>query len=464
MKHTKKITALLLAGAMTLSVCACSDEAGSTGPKPKPAIENVYALEVPALPDMAPYPDEESFIKSDGMFDSEGYDAVYTAWSESRQAQREQASAYTGKLNEYLKKTAAAYLTPTEAGDNAACSPLNIWMALAIAAETAGGSTRQELLDLLGMSSIEETRAVAKALWNANYCDDGACTSRMAASLWMNKDVPFKEAVLKTLAEEYLAGSYQGDMADPAFSKAFKDWLNENTGGLLSDAVDNLDDFDPETVMALATTVYFSAKWTDRFQEDNTYTETFHGAKNDADADFMLRTESGQYYWTEHFGAVNLPFEDAGSMWLILPDEGVDPASLLADGSAMDFLLGSYDAREKNSKHVMIDMAVPKFDVSAEMDLQKTLESLGVSEMFSRQADFSNLTDLEGVFIGSASHNARVKVDEEGCEAAAFTVMMYCGAAMPPDEHVEFKLDRPFLFALTGTDGLPLFYGIVNQL
>ena len=55
-------------------------------------------------------------------------------------------------------------------------------------------------------------------------------------------------------------------------------------------------------------------------------------------------------------------------------------------------------------------------------------------------------------------------MDEEGCEAAAFTAMMYCGTAMPPDERVEFKLDRPVLFALMGIDGLPLFYGVVNQL
>jgi hypothetical protein len=28
---------------------------------------------------------------------------------------------------------------------------------------------------------------------------------------------------------------------------------------------------------------------------------------------------------------------------------------------------------------------------------------------------------------------------------------------------VEFTLDEPFLFAITGADGLPLFAGIVNQ-
>ena len=40
--------------------------------------------------------------------------------------------------------------------------------------------------------------------------------------------------------------------------------------------------------------------------------------------------------------------------------------------------------------------------------------------------------------------------------------MMMAGAAMPQDE-VDFTLDRPFLFAVTGADGMTLFMGVVNQ-
>ena len=46
--------------------------------------------------------------------------------------------------------------------------------------------------------------------------------------------------------------------------------------------------------------------------------------------------------------------------------------------------------------------------------------------------------------------------------AAAYTVMMEAGAAEPPDEEIDFTLDRPFVFAITSQDGLPLFIGIVN--
>ena len=47
--------------------------------------------------------------------------------------------------------------------------------------------------------------------------------------------------------------------------------------------------------------------------------------------------------------------------------------------------------------------------------------------------------------------------------AVAYTVMVAAGGAAPPAEEMDFVLDRPFLFAITGSDGLPLFVGAVNR-
>ena len=420
---------------------------------------SVYAMETPAYPQQVAYPMEDGFISGD----DEEQQKLWDAWTEQYSTRIDASELYEGKLDHYLRTALPALMRPENEGSNAVCSPLNIWMALAMTAETAGGSTRQELLDLLGFDSVEELRKTAEALWTANYCDDGTSTSLLGASLWLNETVDFKKDTLKTLADQYYAATFRGKMADKAFSDAFRSWLDEHTGGLLKDNIAGIEDFDPDLVMALATTIYFKAKWTDEFREENTYQETFHGAKNDTETDFLHRSEAGDYYSDELFGAVQLPFEQAGSMWIILPDEGVTPEELLDSGEALAFLQRSWE--EKNSKYLIIDMAIPKFDVNASMDLKTALSSLGLEEMFDPgRADFSNLTAMDGVYIGAASHDARVKIDEKGCEAAAFTVMMACGAAMPPEERMEFRVDRPFLFFITGTDGLPLFCGLVNEL
>ena len=93
------------------------------------------------------------------------------------------------------------------------------------------------------------------------------------------------------------------------------------------------------------------------------------------------------------------------------------------------------------------------------------LKELGVIDIFdARTADFTPLCpEEEGIFLSQAKHAARVKVDEQGIEAAAYTVMMAAGSAMPPDEEVDLVVDRPFLFVITSRTGLPLFAGVVNQ-
>ncbi len=64
--------------------------------------------------------------------------------------------------------------------------------------------------------------------------------------------------------------------------------------------------------------------------------------------------------------------------------------------------------------------------------------------------------------ISKIQHDVRVMIDEEGVSAAAYTAMGMDGAGKPPEQEMEFVLDRPFLFAVTSADALPLFVGVVH--
>lgn len=58
-----------------------------------------------------------------------------------------------------------------------------------------------------------------------------------------------------------------------------------------------------------------------------------------------------------------------------------------------------------------------------------------------------------------------MKLDEEGCEGAAFTDIALCATGMPVEQpKVALRLDRPFAFVISGADGLPLFFGAVKNL
>ena len=90
---------------------------------------------------------------------------------------------------------------------------------------------------------------------------------------------------------------------------------------------------------------------------------------------------------------------------------------------------------------------------------------MGITDVFDPAvSDFTPMTEaVEDSSVTQATHAARVAVDEEGVTAAAFTAMAMGGSGMPPEDEVDFTLDRPFLFVLTSAAGQPLFAGVVNQ-
>lgn len=456
----KKFVAAGLAAVLALSMAGCAPAVESCPAAEKETTPETSALAAPVYPEMAQYPDEAAYWKKDGSFDDDGFSKVYDAWWADKRARNNLQLPDPDGMQRFLRASTGTMLAQG-GGQNLVYSPLNVYMALSMLCECTDGNSRAQILTLLGQSDLASVRAQARALWNANYCADGAVTSILASSLWLNDGTAYVKKTLDMLAQNYYASAFSGKMGSDAYNKALQDWLNEQTGGLLKEQASGLR-FDPETVLALATTIYYRAKWSNEFSKSRTSEGMFHAPSGDLTCDFMHSSGTGTYYWGERFGAVNLSLRESGCMKLLLPDEGVSPEELLKDAEAMNFLLGS-EAWE-NSKFLIVNLSVPKFDVSSDLDLNSSLQALGVRDVFEADtADFSPVIEhADGVFLSKAKHAARVAIDEEGVTAAAYTVMMEAGAAEPPDEEIDFTLDRPFVFAITARSGLPLFVGIVN--
>lgn len=417
------------------------------GIAPVELLSSRYAVVTASYPPLAKYP---------GEYDYEGY----MAWSADQKALHSQPEGYADSLQACWDRLVPALLSGNS-GENTTCSPLNIYMALAMLAECTGGESRQQILELLNADSMEASRLQANQVWKAHYNNDGLSKSVLGSSLWLEKDYGFDQSTADLLAENYFASVFQGDLGSIEMNNALHSWLNEQTGGLLENQVQNVS-FDPLTVLALATTIDYQVQWQAfRFSESKNTQEIFHGAAGDTTETFMHTVlEYGPYYWSEHFGAISLPLEDGSKMWLILPDKGVSPEEITDE--VMAFLA---DPKKEDQKRIKVNLSLPKFDVVSQRDMVGTLQKLGVTDVFqSGIADFSPILPKDdGGYVSSINHAARVMIDEEGVTAAAFTVILRTGAAMPPEDQVDFVLDRPFLFFVESHDDLPLFAGIVNE-
>ena len=411
-------------------------------------------MAAPAYPDMPQYPDSTVYNQDD-------FDKQWNEWHQAVAALRDQQSGYMDGYREYCKKVLSTVFADVGQEKNRVFSPMSLYMALAMTAEVSDGATRQQILDVLCQTNIENSRAHAYALWQANYMNDGLATLIFGDSLWVNANRQYNQEIFEVLAKEYFASCYSGDPASDSYNQALRRWINSQTGDLLEDFASQLS-FDPDMAMYLVSTVYYCAKWEDKFLEKDTKPDTFHTASGDVTCDFMYSGSPWVNYYGENFECVVIYTENNGSMRLILPNEGITPEELLQDEEFMEFLTARrWDKYHNNDGG--IHLYVPKFDICTDMDLKDYLTSLGITDVFDPgQADFSPLTpDSEGLSITSFEQDSRVLIDEEGCKAASVTVVgVGAGDAHPV---LEFRLDRPFIFEIISETDVPLFVGVVNN-
>jgi len=416
-----------------------------------PIMPAMLTLATPVYPEMAPRPAE--------------YEATaHDAWLDDVAAQRQQIRGQSEGMTDFYRRTMSAFLAG-QAGENRVYSPLNVYMALSMLAETADGNSRQQILDLLGQSDLSALRQKNAALWNGVYLDDGAVLSRLANSLWLAQGDrwQYDTATADLLAKHYYASVFTGKMGDPAYDAALQKWINDQTDNLLSEQAADLQ-FDPDTALALASTICFKAKWVDEFNPETTVDGVFHAAAGDVDCRYMRQGQMDFAYYGNRFTAVSLGLDDyAYRMFFFLPDEGVSVDELIADGQALSVMQNPDGCGL--GKYLNIRMTIPKFDVASDRDLAEGLQTLGVTDVFDPQkGDFGGILNpqTEPVYVSKVDHAARVAIDEEGVTAAAYTVELLAGAGAP-SETLDFVVDRPFMFAITGPGNTILFTGIVEQ-
>ena len=394
---------------------------------------------------------------------------AYDEWQNDVKSFRAAYDADTPDLGKFITYSTKAFLGDTEG--NAIYSPVNVYMALAMLAETSDGDSRAQILNALGSDGIESLRSDANALWNALYTDDGTAKTILGNSLWLREEGEYKEDTIDILAKNYYTSTFEGRMGSEEYDEVLRGWLNEQTDGMLTDQTKGIS-MPEDTVLALASTILFNAKWADEFNPENNTDETFYGTDGKVTTEFMHESVSSSVSVGENFTAYKKYFTETGHMTFILPREGMTPTELIATDEFGQFLLcggrESYAAEYTdkpcwtNERHAIVNFSMPKFDVSSQLELTGDLGKLGITDITDEiKADMSPITDAGG-FLDSMLHGARVTVDEKGCKAAAFT-MMLCGATAAPLDEIDFVLDRPFVFVINGYDGLPLFVGIVNN-
>ncbi len=362
----------------------------------------------------------------------------------------------------FLEKTSAAYLAGSD--ENRVWSPINGYIALAMLAEVTDGSSRQQILDLLNARDLETLREYVWVLWEEVYWDNGHEICTLANSLWLHDSLDYNQAAMDNLANYHYASVYRTDLRSGTAGKALRAWLNNNTGGMLRRNTAGAA-FPEDAVLTLASTVYLQSKWSDEFSPGNNTNDIFHAPSGDRTVEYMnKKLYQTTYFWGNSFGAVRLSLKNRTDMWFFLPDADKTVDDVLAEGQYLEYITHSYEDKDAVSKYMKVNLTVPKFDISSAADLSGILKNLGVTDVFELEnANFSAITADTPVFLTAVNQAARIIIAEEGVKAAAYIEIPGAGAAQPPEEIIDFILNRPFVFVIADYNGIPIFTGVVNE-
>lgn len=383
------------------------------------------------------------------------YAIVETSYPARTQKTEERVD--TEELVRFSSETAAKIFAE---GENTVYSPVSLYMALGMVTELTEGQTKRQVTNLLGVSDSEALRQWTQSLWRQLYRDEKDSALWLGNAAFLNEAMTFHKEPLEVLAKDYYASSYCLPMGTSGADKAIAAWLNQQTNDLLTDDTGAIRT-EKRDLLRLYNTIYYKAPWQAEFFGGATAEDIFTAADGtEQKTDFMhISIEGSPVARGEGYRRASLYLKDGGEMTFYLPDEGVTVEELLQRENLLGELL------PVDEWVAQVNWSVPKFDLHDSLKLNDALQALGVTDAFDKnKADFAPLTE-QPAYVESVNQAARVKLDEEGIEAAAYTEVDVNAAAAPPQElaEEEMNLNRPFLFAIW-KDGAPLFVGAVQTM
>lgn len=216
-------------------------------------------------------------------------------------------------------------------------------------------------------------------------------------------------------------------------------------------------EFDPGAVSYLLNAIYFKGDWAEKFNKDNTKNETFTKENNTKKSvPMMCQYHEFNYTQTNESQALCLPYGNGSfSMTILLPMEGktiLDVAQTLTTEKWKNIM--------QNMRGCPVDLKLPRFESDTDIDLRPVMAKLGMPDAFDgNKADFSNFCNV-CTYIGLMKQVAKIKVNEEGTEAAAVTVvdMLETSAVDPEPFYVTFHANHPFLYVISERQTGAIFF------
>ena len=354
------------------------------------------------------------------------------------------------------------FLVSLENYENNLFSPVSIATCFSMLLDGTDGNSKIELEKMLHYDdSFNHLDAIKNMLLNSAIKDGDNIYLDLAQSLWVDNsfDKDINTNYVNKMTEYYFAELFHGKLNSSEMHKALANYINYKTNNFFNLTEKDFEDMGG--ILWLLNTIYTKAEWVDEFPETGNHEGTFNNLdKSQSKVTYMNRTaEQAHYYKADDYYISSLPLKHSLNFNILLPKEGTDYQKVLTNKEALSQMYNFTNLQLGNYGEVIY--SVPKFEDRCKYNLADILPTLGVNDIFRPGlADLSPM-GAGGCYVSKAIHEAGIKVDNKGVEAAAYTIIEVARSSMPG---AVMTLDHPFAYCISDRSGLPLFVGVVNKL
>ena len=349
------------------------------------------------------------------------------------------------------------------------CSPLSITYVLSMVNDGATGTTEQELEQTLGFhkGGIQAVNDYCKNLIDNLPHVDEKVQLNIANAIFVNDKYQLKKQFQQDMANYYDAKAEALDFSSPSTLDRINGWCDEKTRGMIPTILERVE---PLTVSYLLNAIYFKAEWASMFEKNETREETFTTPDGETRVPLMHQNVYMNYLRNDQYAAVSIPYGNGQwMMTVMLPEDGKTTddviSSLAASGWSTDFLKNPL----REARRYAVDLKLPRFETAFDTDdaggLIELLMGMGIRRAFDgNSAEIPNMCENGDLYISMMKQKAKIKVNEEGSEAAAVTIagLNYLSAVADTQEppKATFHANRPFVYLIhEQSSGVILFVG-----
>ncbi len=358
------------------------------------------------------------------------------------------ASPYTKSVSDKMWEAdnrLIQYMAEKKQDTNFVVSPYSLNYTMAMSALGANGKTYSQIMDLYGLDSLNDfysyTQSVAELAEKLNSTPYTAFTQ--ANSVWAGEPNSFRDEYVSAIQNYFDGDAFFVNPAD--FMSKANEWVFDKTNGkipsLISEEPENMD-------FALINALFLQDYWSLIFQPDDVKKDVFTTSKGEeTEKEYMFKIDTLKYYQDEE---AELAIMDS------------------VRGIHFAFVLGNCDdlySKIGLAEEYTVKITVPMFEVHSKYDTADFLSYFGNLDMFTKNADFSNMSVAKGP-VTNMSQQANLSIYQLGFTASASTSNMGYGGIAPKEEKI-FTADKPFQFIVYTDDGngsyCTLFYGQINE-